>query len=46
MKIDDPGDLLQWLAKDRAMVTFADEAALAARRAALTGIIRQWIAHV
>ncbi|MBX3382633.1 MAG: DUF1801 domain-containing protein [Phycisphaeraceae bacterium] len=46
VKIDDPGDLLQWLAKDRAMVTFADEADLAARRAALTGIIRQWIAHV
>ncbi|MDF7775001.1 DUF1801 domain-containing protein [Sphingomonas sp. AOB5] len=42
--IDDPESLLKWPAKDRAIAVFRDSAALEARRAALTAILRQWIA--
>ena len=44
--IDDPQRLLQWLAKDRATVTFADAKELGARRLALQAVLRQWIRHV
>ena len=44
--IDDPARLLRWLGKDRAMARFADGAALEANRAALAGILRQWIRHL
>lgn len=44
--IDDPTRLLKWLAKDRALVEFAGEADLQARRAALQAMLRQWIRHV
>lgn len=43
--IDDPAGLLRWLAKDRAMLSFGDEAALLLQQAALTALIRQWIRH-
>lgn len=41
--VKDPSGLLQWLAKDRAMVSFADAADAAAKGKALQAIIRQWI---
>lgn len=44
--IPDPEGLLEWLAKDRASVTFADLADFAARRSAFATLIRQWIQHV
>ncbi len=44
--IDDPDELLQWLAKDRAMVTFRDADGVAARATAFTAILHQWIRHV
>ena len=46
MTIQDPDKLLQWLAKDRAMVTFSDLKDVRARKAALEGIVRQWIGHL
>ncbi|AWM36207.1 hypothetical protein GobsT_60180 [Gemmata obscuriglobus] len=42
----DPGGLLTWLGKDRASVTFADAADVAAKREAFAALIRRWIAHV
>lgn len=44
--ISDPEGLLRWLAKDRAMVTFRDADELAAKRAALQALVREWIQHV
>jgi len=44
--IEDPEKLLKWLAKDRAAIELADMADIVARRAALEGIIRQWIQYV
>lgn len=44
--IDDPESLLEWLAKDRALVTFRDSGDIAAKRSAFTRLIRQWIEHV
>lgn len=46
MAIKDPDKLLQWLAKDRAMVTFTDLKDIRARKVALEGIVRQWIRHL
>ena len=43
LAIDDPTGLLKWLAKDRALIGFADLAEVKARRAALQAIIRAWI---
>lgn len=44
--IEDPEVLLKWLAKDRAMVTFAGVEEVRARTAALQGIVCQWIKFV
>jgi len=44
--IVDPGKLLKWLGKDRAMVVFADKNDLKARKAGFAKIIRQWVAYV
>lgn len=41
--IPDPKDVLQWLAKDRAMVTFEGEKDVKAKRAALAAVVKQWI---
>lgn len=46
MAIDDPTALLQWLGKDRAMVTFRDAKDLAAKRSAFEAVVRQWIEFV
>jgi hypothetical protein len=44
--IADPHKLLNWLAKDRAMVTFRDEDDVEARAPAFQAILRQWIVYV
>jgi len=44
--IEDPTKLLKWLAKDRAMIVLADMNDVTAKKGALAGIVRQWIAHV
>jgi hypothetical protein len=44
--IPDPKGLLTWLAKDRALVTFASLAEIRAKRAALQALLRAWIRHV
>jgi len=46
VRIDDPGKLLKWLGKDRAMVEFADMKDVKAKGAALQALLRQWIAYV
>ena len=45
-KIADPESILEWLAVDRAVAKFRDLQDIAAKRAAFTSVIRQWIAHV
>ncbi|HTF87428.1 MAG TPA: DUF1801 domain-containing protein [Planctomycetota bacterium] len=42
-KIEDPDGLLKWLAKDRAIVTFANAKAIQGKRAALQAVIGEWI---
>ncbi len=44
--IEDPESLLEWVAKDRAMVSFANLSDLRAKRQAFTRLIREWIRHV
>lgn len=44
--IPDPESLLEWLGKDRAMVTFRDLKDVAAKRSAFTNVLREWIKHV
>ena len=44
--ITDPGKLLKWLGKDRAMIVFKDENDLKAKQAGFAKIIRQWVAYV
>lgn len=44
--IADPAGLLNWLARDRAMIAFRDEADLAARTPALQALLREWIRHL
>lgn len=46
VRIEDPQRLLQWLAKDRAMIIFNDRRQLLAQRMALADIVRHWIGHV
>jgi len=43
MEISDPAGMLQWLARDRCLVTVGK---LPAGKAALENIVRQWIAYV
>jgi hypothetical protein len=42
-KIPDPAGLLEWLAKDRCLVTLRDAADVQARGPALQDIVRAWI---
>ncbi len=42
-KVADPGGLLEWLGKDRALVTISDAADLAAKRKALAAVLRAWM---
>jgi len=46
LQIEAPDPLLKWLAKDRCMITLGAGKELAANRAALEEIIRQWIEYV
>jgi hypothetical protein len=46
LPVDDPDGLLQWLGKDRAMVSFAGMKELRTNKAAFERIVRQWIKHV
>ena len=42
--IADPSGLLQWLARDRALLRLTDGAAIDRHRTAITALLRQWIA--
>ena len=44
--VPDPKRMLQWLGKDRAMVTFEGEKDVKAKRTALADVIREWIQKV
>lgn len=46
LKIADPGGLLKWLAKDRALVTLGSGKELRARRTAFEALVRDWIAKL
>ncbi len=46
IQIADPAGLLQWLAKDRCLVTFADTQEIKAKRVALEGIVREWVGQL
>ena len=43
LEVPDPRGLLEWLAPDRAALSFSDGAALAERRDALVEILKTWI---
>jgi hypothetical protein len=43
MKIDDPEGLIQWLAKERCLVTLGVGKELHARKKAFQAIVREWI---
>ena len=44
--IADPQNLMRWLGKDRALVSFRDAAAIKAGGAAFQTLLRQWITHL
>lgn len=45
-RVADPAGLLQWLGKDRALVTFRDMKDIRGRQSAFEGLLRHWIASV
>ena len=46
LSIDDPGDLLEWLGKERASIKFNDMKSVNANKDAFENILRQWIARL
>jgi len=46
MHIDDPDELLKWVAKDRCVATFSDMRQIEARAPALKSIVKQWVAQM
>lgn len=44
--VRDPAGLLEWRGPDRAIVTFADAADVAAREEAFVAVLRQWTEYV
>jgi hypothetical protein len=46
LKVADPAGLLEWLAKDRCLVTLNDGKDIRAKRAALQALLREWIRWV
>ncbi|WP_437675023.1 DUF1801 domain-containing protein [Sorangium sp. So ce131] len=46
LEIADPAGLLEWLAKDRCLVTLGDAKDVEAKRAALEAVLRAWIASM
>jgi hypothetical protein len=45
-QIADSAGLLEWLGKDRCVVTFESDKDVAAKKAPLQQIVRQWIGHM
>ena len=43
-RFEDPSGLLEWLAPDRAIVTFRDLADVDARQAAVVDLVNRWMA--
>lgn len=43
VRVEDPAGMLDWRAKDRALVTFADAAEVRAKGAAFKALVRAWI---
>lgn len=43
IRMDDPANLLTWVAADRALVTIADMQDVEAKKTALIAVLRQWI---
>ena len=41
--LDDPGGLLVWRGPDRAVVSFADQAAIAAQQDAVVALVNAWV---
>ncbi|WP_437499016.1 DUF1801 domain-containing protein [Sorangium sp. So ce1099] len=46
LEIADPAGLLEWLARDRCLVTFSDGEDVQAKRAALESVLRAWLRQV
>ena len=46
IEVADPSGLLEWLARDRCLVTLSDKNDLEAKRAALQAVVREWIRWV
>ncbi len=46
VKVEDPAGLLEWLAKDRCLVTLQDARDIQARGAALQAVLREWLRYV
>lgn len=46
VSIRDSGQMLKWLAKDRAIIVFKDMEDFRARRPGFERVVRQWIKHV
>jgi hypothetical protein len=46
LKIADPDGLLQWLAKERRVVTLKDAKDVEAQKAALRAIVQAWIRQI
>lgn len=46
VKVADPSGLLEWLAKDRCLVTLGDAKDIQTKRAALQAILREWLQWV
>lgn len=46
VQVDDPAGLLEWLAKDRALVTLGRGAELRRRGPALQALVREWVAQL
>lgn len=44
--IDDPSGLLKWVAQDRALITLTNLQEIRTHKAALTTIVKQWIAQM
>ena len=44
--IPDPGSLLEWLGRDRAMLMFSDMQDLLAKQDGLKALVREWVRHV
>lgn len=44
--IDDPTNLLKWLATDRAMIVCADLQDFRAKQAAFEAVVSRWLVHV